>query len=337
MRALQPHQRVVLGYLLAGGAWIALSDLAVVRIGVSPAAVGLLQTVKGWGFVLATGGVLYLLLRRHRAEQERVSRAREEVLETANRELERRVRERTADLERFVHSVTHDLRAPLRAMEGFAHALLEDCGPQLDDMGREYARRIAASASTMDALIRELLDYSRLSREDARPEDLPLAAVLRAALGKLEGEIRQRRASVEIAEPLPAVRAPGGLLLRVVSNLLDNALKFVSPGVAPRVRVGARAEGDRVRLWLADNGIGVPPEHRERIFRVFERLHGVETYPGLGMGLAYVQKAVERMGGAVGMEPEPGGGSRFWVELPGSPSRDAGKTSGAPDRGSPRA
>ncbi|MEW6488282.1 MAG: HAMP domain-containing sensor histidine kinase [Thermodesulfobacteriota bacterium] len=334
MRSLQPHQTIVLGYLLAAGAWIALSDLAVALIAASPATVGLLQTMKGWGFVLATGSVLYWLLRQHRAEQERATRAREAGLRSANRELERRVRERTAELESFVHSVTHDLRAPLRAMEGFAQALVEDCGAQLDDAGREYARRIAASASTMDALIRELLDYSRLSREDVRPEELPLGAVLRAAVAKREDEIRQRGATVEIAEPLPAVRAPGALLLRVVTNLLDNALKFVAPGTVPRVRVWALAEGGRVRLWIADNGIGVPPEHRERIFRVFERLHGVETYPGLGMGLAYVQKAVERMGGTAGMEPEPGGGSRFWLEVPGSPPGNAGVSSPMAESGS---
>lgn len=318
MRSPRPHQIVVLGYLLAGGAWIALSDLAVERIGASPATVGLLQTLKGWGFVLATGSVLCLLLRRHLAEQERANRAREAGLRSVNRELERRVRERTADLESFIHSVTHDLRAPLRAMEGFAQALLEDCGERLDDTGREYARRIASSAGTVDALIRELLDYSRLSRADARPEELPLGALLRGAVAKREAEIPRRGSTVEIADPLPAVRAPGALLLRVVSNLPDNALKFVPPDREPRVRVWAEERRGRVRPWVEDNGIGIDPEHRERIFRVFERLQRAEEYPGIGIGLAIVERAVVRMGASVGVESEPGRGSRFWVELPGA-------------------
>jgi signal transduction histidine kinase len=106
-----------------------------------------------------------------------------------------------------------------------------------------------------------------------------------------------------------------GTLVRVVANLLSNAVKFVEPGKAPMVRVSTEPRGGRVRLWVEDNGIGLKPEHRERIFRVFERLHGVEKYPGTGIGLAIVRKGMERMGGAAGVESGPGNGSRFWVEL----------------------
>ena len=114
---------------------------------------------------------------------------------------------------------------------------------------------------------------------------------------------------------LPAVLGHRATLGQVMGNLVSNAIKFVAPGVRPRVRIRAEESGDFFRLWVEDNGIGVALEHQERIFRIFERLHGVETYPGTGIGLAIVQKGVERLGGRVGLESAPGEGSRFWIEL----------------------
>lgn len=236
--------------------------------------------------------------------------------------LEERVHERTArlqeaneELEAFAYSVSHDLRAPLRAMEGFAQALLEDHAEQMEPQAQDYARRIFEAAQRMDSLILDLLAYSRVSRMEMRRGPVKLETALQEALTDLAAEIAQKGAQVTVEEPLPRVLAHRSVLIQVLENLLSNAVKFVASGVQPCVRVWAQPRGDRVRLWVEDNGIGIAPEDQERIFRVFERLHGIEAYPGTGIGLAIVRKGVERMGGQVGVESEVGQGSRFWIEL----------------------
>ncbi len=257
-------------------------------------------------------------------------------------QLEQRVAERTtalqeanSELEAFAYSVSHDLRAPLRAMQGFAQALLEDCTHQLDACGRDYAQRIGSAASRMDTLINELLTYSRLSRTDLRLQPISLTTVVAEALAELEAEIQENNALVRVEESLPEVIGHRTTLVQVLTNLLANAIKFVTPGVQPQIRVwaeelfqageaggqGRQDEGNNfecrwVRLWVEDNGIGIAPEHQQRIFRVFERLHGVDVYPGTGIGLAIVRKGAERMGGHIGVESQVGQGSRFWVQLP---------------------
>ncbi|HEC33197.1 MAG TPA: PAS domain S-box protein, partial [Chloroflexi bacterium] len=208
-----------------------------------------------------------------------------------------------------------DLRAPLRAMHGFSQALLEDYADRLDPTGQDYARRIVAAAQRMDTLILDLLTYSHLGRAEMRLGPVRLGCVVEQALAALEADIEERGTQVAVEEPLPQVAADHATLVRVVGNLLSNAIRFVAPDVCPRVRVWAEERGERIRLWVEDNGIGIPPQYHERIFRVFERLHGIETYPGTGIGLAIVKKGVERMGGRVGLESEIGQGSRFWIEL----------------------
>ncbi len=253
-----------------------------------------------------------------------------------NATLEHRVSERTRQLdeviqemEAFAYSVSHDLRAPLRAMQGFAQALQEDFADHLGPLAQQYCRRIIAAAARMDTLILDLLAYSRISRAHLQLQPLSLDAALQEALNFLEVEIHESQAQVVIQTPLPWVRAHPATLGQVVSNLLSNAIKFVEPGIRPQVEVWAepreegtvgRAAGAKkrrwARLWVADNGIGIDPAHQERIFRVFERLHGIEAYPGTGIGLAIVKKGIERMGGRVGVESRLEAGSRFWVELP---------------------
>ncbi|MBI4642100.1 MAG: response regulator [Candidatus Tectomicrobia bacterium] len=237
-------------------------------------------------------------------------------------ELEQRVTERTAklwetnaELESFSSSVSHDLRAPLRAMQGFTDALLEEYADRMDSVGQDYVQRIAAAARRMDAMIQDLLAYSRVSRIDLRLQLVGLTLVVAEALTQLAVELREREAQVTVEEPLPEVMGHRATLVQVVANLLTNAVKFVEPGVQPKVRIWAEEHKAWVRLWVEDNGIGIASEHQERIFRVFERLHGIETYPGTGIGLAIVRKGVDRMGGRVGVESVPGQGSRFWVEL----------------------
>ena len=257
-----------------------------------------------------------------RKQAERSLWESEERLRTLNNALEQRVQERTQqleetnqELESFCYSVSHDLRAPLRGMQGFAQALQEDYGEKLDQTANDYLVRIIRAAKRMEMLIQDLLDYSRLSRDEFGMGAVSLNAVLDDALAQISRELEERGGSIQVDAPLPSVQANRGVLLRVAANLLSNALKFVESGRKPFVRVHAERCGTMVRVWVDDNGIGIAPEHRERIFRVFERLHGVDKYPGTGIGLAIVRKGLERMGGAVGVESSPGHGSRFWFEL----------------------
>jgi PAS domain S-box-containing protein len=239
--------------------------------------------------------------------------------DTARRRAQEALRRANADLEAFAYTASHDLRAPLRAMSGFAQALLEDFGDRLGEDGRDHARRVVDAAGRMDALVQDLLQYSRLSRADLSAVPVDLEKAVQAAVA--EAAPLGQRGLVSVEGPLPGVLAHEAALRQAVANLVANALKFVPPDREPRVRVRAEERDGRVRLWVEDNGIGIAPEHRERIFRVFERLHRAEEYPGTGIGLAIVERAIVRMGGAVGVESEPGRGSRFWVELPGAGGR----------------
>jgi signal transduction histidine kinase len=220
------------------------------------------------------------------------------------------------ELEAFSYSVSHDLRAPLRAMQGFSQALLEDYAHQLDATGHDYARRIVDAADRMDHLIQDILAYSRLTTEEIRPQIVELLPLVEQVLQQMAVDVEARQAQIVVEPPLPAVVGERLILSQVLVNLLSNALKFVDKGVVPRVRVWAEGGDGKVRLWVEDNGVGIAPEHKERIFRVFERLHGRESYAGTGIGLAIVRRGLERLGGAAGVESEPGKGSRFWIELP---------------------
>jgi PAS domain S-box-containing protein len=238
-----------------------------------------------------------------------------------NETLEQRVAERTAQLEEanqqleaFAYSIAHDLRAPLRGMQGLAEALLEDYSKCLDALGQEYTHHLVSSAQRLDNLINDLLTYSRLSRAELRLSIVDLNLVMSEAMTQVEAELKQQQATVTLLSVLPKVRGHRTTLVQVVTNLLTNAIKFVE-NTQPQVQIWAETQDEWVQLWVADNGIGILPEHQQRIFRVFERLHGIETYSGTGIGLAIVQKGVERMGGQVGVESELGKGSRFWFKL----------------------
>ncbi|MBV8880741.1 MAG: PAS domain S-box protein [Planctomycetaceae bacterium] len=247
----------------------------------------------------------------------------EDELRRVNATLEDRIRERTADLEdalkemgAFSYSIAHDLRAPLRAMSGFAELLDSDHREQLAEGARDYLRRITEAAALMDRMIEDLLTYSRMTRTEVLCHSLDPGLALDQVLHTLEPEIAARKAEVTVERPLPLVLAHEVTLVQVFSNLLTNALKFVAPGVVPRIRVRGEVQADWVRIWVEDNGIGVPPEYQKRIFGIFERLHGATEYPGTGIGLAIVNRAVERMRGRIGVEPAlVGTGSRFWVDL----------------------
>jgi signal transduction histidine kinase len=252
-------------------------------------------------------------------EQERLQKQIDEHAAELERTVAERTRELTeanAALDTFSYSVSHDLRAPLRTMQGFTQALLEDHAAQLDPVGQDYARRVAQAAERLDHLIQDLLQYSRLSQSKIDLQIVDLSTIVKhEILPDLAADLERQRAEVTIEEPLPHVLGHPATLSQVMSNLINNALKFVTPGKKPEVRVRADSSANgTVRIWVEDNGIGIAANHQDRIFQIFERLHA--SYPGTGTGLAIVRKGVERMGGQVGVVSQPGSGSRFWVDLP---------------------
>ncbi|SCZ55692.1 sensor histidine kinase [Thiohalomonas denitrificans] len=238
-------------------------------------------------------------------------------------EMESRVQERTGELrdaqneiEAFTYSVSHDLRGHLWTVQGFAELLREKYGDRLDEEGTDYVHSIGDAAQSMTVLIQDLLTYSHINRTETRSLPVSLDRAVTDALSALQKPLREKEAQVTVDTPLGEARGHHPTLVQVLSNLLDNAITYVAKGVTPRVRIYSESSADRIRLWVEDNGVGIPAEQRERIFGVFKRLHPEEAYPGTGLGLAIVQRGVSRMGGTVGVEEREGGSSRFWIELP---------------------
>lgn len=258
--------------------------------------------------------LLYVFARDVTARKQAEARVQE-----LTHQLEQRVAALTAanqELESFNYSIAHDLRSPLRSMSGFAKALLEDESANFTDLGREYATRIARSAKYMDSMLLDMLAYSRLARAEITPIQISLDEPIHELLGILENEIRTRGVKVDVASPLGQVWAHLPTLKQVLSNLISNGMKFSAPERPPHLRIFSTPHEQFIRLWIEDNGIGIPPQHHEKIFGLFQRLHDNQTYPGTGIGLALVRKGAERLGGRAGVESEPGKGSRFWLDLP---------------------
>jgi signal transduction histidine kinase len=231
--------------------------------------------------------------------------------------LELRIKEReqtNAELEAFSYSVSHDLRAPLRAIEGYSDIIQEEFGDKLPVEAKQYLQEIINSTGRMNRLVQDLLNYSRLSRVDLKSEPVGVESVITDACGELDQQLRSRT-SVSV-EPKLRVKAHGAMLRQVISNLLSNAAKFTKPEASPNIGIRAFKSGRSVAIQVKDEGIGIAPQHQERIFQVFERLHGADEYPGTGIGLAIVKRAVNRMGGTIGLDSELGKGSTFTIMLP---------------------
>ncbi len=232
-------------------------------------------------------------------------------------ELELRVaeRERTnAELEAFSYSVSHDLRSPLRAIEGFTAIVLTDFGDQLPAQVVQLLQNVVQSATRMNRLIADLLDYGKLGRIEIESRPVNVAASVKAACEQIDEALRDKITS-SVAPEL-VVSANTATLTQSLFNLMSNGLKFYRPGQAPHVEVTARREGGDIVIKVSDQGIGIAPQHLERIFHVFERLHTAQAYPGTGIGLAIVKRGINRMGGKIWVESTPGKGSSFYISLP---------------------
>ncbi len=222
------------------------------------------------------------------------------------------LRETIGELEAFSYSVSHDMRAPLRAMQSFSKLLDRDCGPQVGTKGKEYIRRINAGAARMDALIQDVLTYSRVARTDLPLQPVDVKKLLEEIIESYPS-FHEPAAKIEIVGEFPSVMSIPAVLTQCISNLMGNGIKFVSAGVTPYLRIWAEPQGAKVRLCFQDNGLGIEPEAQERIFGIFERVN--KEYEGTGIGLSIVKKGMERTGGSVSVESKLGQGSTFRLEM----------------------
>jgi signal transduction histidine kinase len=252
----------------------------------------------------------------------------ETALRELNEALERRVLERTAELEMknkeletFAYSVSHDLKAPLRGIDGYGRLLLEDYADSLGQEGQMFLSHIRRATALMAQLIDDLLAYSRLERQPMQPVPIRLAGLVKSLLLEQQEAIVTRQAEI-IQTNLDVMLGadPDGLAV-ILRNLLDNALKFTKEGVSSRIEIGCRQAESSYLLWVRDNGIGFADQFQERIFDIFQRLHRPEPYPGTGIGLALVRKAASRMGGRVWAESEPEVGTTFYLQIPAAEYR----------------
>jgi light-regulated signal transduction histidine kinase (bacteriophytochrome) len=255
--------------------------------------------------LLYENGLLYRRLLAayagERAERRRVQEVSAE-LAAANRELDA-----------FSYSVSHDLRSPLSAVDGFAHILEKEYGARLDDEGRRLLGVVREGSSKMNRMIAGMLQFSRLGRQAPRKARLDMARLARETLAGLGEDAR--RAQVSVGE-LPAAEADPGLMQHVWQNLLGNALKYSGKRAAPVIEVGARAEPGQTVYWVRDNGAGFDMRYAAKLFEAFQRLHREEEFPGTGVGLATVRRIVEGHGGRVWAEGAPGAGATFYFTLP---------------------
>ncbi|MCD6049751.1 MAG: Biofilm dispersion protein BdlA, partial [Verrucomicrobia bacterium] len=256
-----------------------------------------------------------------RKQAETALQKAQDELQTHATTLEETVSERTAalretigELEAFSYSVSHDMRAPLRAMQGYAKIVIEDCGAQIDPKGKEYLKRISSAAARMDSLIQDVLTFSRVSRTDLTMEPVSLDELVHEIL-RTYPSFQPPSAQVEVIGQLPTVIGIPAVLTQCISNLLGNAVKFVKPGVTPKIKVWSQAlpEEKMSRIFFKDNGLGIERDAHETIFGIFQRVS--KSYEGTGIGLSIVKKGVERMNGRVGLESEIGQGSTFWLDL----------------------
>jgi signal transduction histidine kinase len=242
------------------------------------------------------------------------------ALRAAHADLEARTEDlqrSNAELEQFAYVASHDLQEPLRKVASFCQLLQRRYAGRLDAKADEYIEHAVDGAKRMQALINDLLAFSRVGRTAQHREPVSCAVLLAQAWANLVPEVRRTRATIEVGE-LPVVLGEATLLTAVFQNLINNALKFRSDD-PPRVSVSARRDGADWLFSFSDNGIGIEPEYADRIFVIFQRLHDRATYPGTGIGLAMVKKIIEYHGGRIWLDTTVTTGARFWFTLPALP------------------
>ncbi len=253
----------------------------------------------------------------------------EAELQKLNRDLEERIRDRTfqleaknRELEKFTYSVSHDLKAPLRGIDGYSRLLLEDYTHKLDEEGCNFLHIIRHSAEQMNQLIDDLLAYSRMEQRLWQNKVLNIRSLAQSVAVEYFDEVHKCGGTLTLEIPdMSASVDPNGLAI-ALRNLLDNALKFAGSKSQPTIKIGGSKEENSFLLWVSDNGIGFDMKYHDRIFDIFNRLHRAEEYPGTGIGLAMVRKVVERMEGSLWAESKLGEGSTFYMEIPYAPEKN---------------
>jgi len=321
----EAHERGLRRFLATGEGPVLnrLIEVTAVRRDGQEFPVELAICVVGSGETVSFSGFIRDLTERKRAERGLNEKTRE--VTALNEALERRVAERTQqvetvnkELEAFTYTVSHDLKAPLRGMEGFARALQEDYADRLDGTGTRYLAMIQTGALRMGQLIDDLLRYSRLERREITRERTALRPLVDSLCDEVADEVRTRSLTVRLELAVETAEAEREGLREALANLIGNAVKF-SRDSGGTITIGSRQDGqDGIVLWVADTGIGFDMKYHERVFGIFERLHRQEDYPGTGVGLAIVRKVAERHGGRAWAVSEPGKGSTFYLTLPGS-------------------
>jgi len=235
------------------------------------------------------------------------------------RQLERermvRLEEAVSELDAFTYSVAHDLRTPLHFIQGYAEAIRGAESHRMSRASNDHLESILRTTARLDSIIRDLLAYSHLSREELQLGPVSMENVVLDVLHHHRGALQKACAQTIVDPDLPIVRGHPIPLFQALSNLVSNAIKFASRGRPPRIHIWSQWAGGRTRLWVEDNGIGIAAADQQRIFRLFERIYPEDAFPGTGIGLALVRRAAERIGGRVGVESQPGFGSRFWIEF----------------------
>jgi signal transduction histidine kinase len=249
--------------------------------------------------------------------------ARARSSETRYRELVAELETKNAELERFTYTVSHDLKSPLYTLRGFLDFMDRDAQSGNTARLRADIARSASAADKMRRLLDDLLELSRIGRLVNPPVEVPFSEIAREAVAMARGRLTERGVAVEIAPDLPSVRGDRVRLVEVVQNLVDNAAQFMGDEPSPRIEIGARTLAGESVFFVRDNGIGVPPQHRERVFRLFEKLEPASE--GTGVGLALVRRIVELHGGRIWIEPSgPERGATFLFTLPRAADRGSG-------------
>lgn len=251
------------------------------------------------------------LHRRIRELEKEVRRLRRQL-----REKERELRAREEELQSQFYLVSHELKTPLISIRGFANLLQEFHWEALDDEGREYLRRMIENVDQMEKLINNLLLLSRLRVEEEDLEAAPAKELIEEALLEQGYQIRETKATVRIAEDLPSVLCNRNLMVTVFSNLISNALKYSKASMAPQIDIGYDSDEVFHKFWVRDNGVGIAPKDRDRLFQLFSRLGNKRGVTGSGLGLAIVKRIVEAHGGEIWVKSRRGVGSCFYFTLP---------------------
>jgi len=245
------------------------------------------------------------------------------ALDRLNVELEERVTDRTSalaaktrELETFTYSVAHDLKAPLRGIDGYSRLLLEGYMDKLDEDGRAFLHTIRTSTNEMSQLIEDLLAYSRLEQQEMTSRRIELRPLIKSLVEKKRNELGERKVDFTVNVNGGTVIADVNGLAQALRNYLDNAIKFTSDDAESQIEIGTEETEKDCRVWVRDNGVGFDMKYHDKIFEMFTRLHNDEEYAGTGIGLAIVRKAVERMKGRVWAESSPGKGATFYLEIP---------------------